>query len=103
MPSQARIANDRLRVADCMHALRGIEEGDNFDGAFRLLKACQVCIEHDLSDANAIDQIRSYALLHPFPRQYGEAEVVKYLRMAERRVKRGGAYMPKAAPSGPAC
>jgi len=103
MPSQARIANDQLRIADCMHALRGIEEGDNFDGAFRLLKACQVCIEHDLSDADAVELIGGYALLHPFPRQYGEAEVVKYLRMAERRVRRGGAYMPKAAPSGPAC
>ncbi len=94
--AKADIAQDELRKADCMHALRAIRKGDNFDGAFRLLRACEVCIEHDLSDADAMELIGGYALLQPFPREYDETEVLKFVRRAEGRTIRGAAYLPKA-------
>ena len=64
---------------------------DKSDGSFRLFTAACRCVEHGLADEDAVRCIREYAGKHPFPREYGDAEIIDRLRDAEQRCERGSA------------
>lgn len=87
----ARLRTTDTSMADCLASMLAIRHPDGNDGSFRLFTVCCRCVEHDLSDGQALSCIRTYAGLRPFPTDWTDAEIVKRLRHAERRVRRGAA------------
>lgn len=73
--------------------LRHKPDANENDGSKRLFAVCCRAVEHDLADGAAVATIRSYAAKHPFPRNYGDAEIVARLRDAEQKTERGSAVV----------
>jgi len=84
------------RVERCLKACRRMRMTDHNDGSARLFAAACRCVEHDLSDEEALACIRDYAREQPFPRDWTDAEVLQRLRQAERRCTRGEALLADA-------
>ena len=84
------------RVERCLRAMRRMGMTDHKDGSARLFAAACRCVEHDLSDDQALDCIRTYAREKPFPQDWTNAEILQRLRQAERRCTRGEALQTDA-------
>lgn len=89
------------RRADCLREMLTIQKGDKFDGSMRLFTVCCRCVEHGLGDSEALDLIRTYAKLRPFPKDWTDDEITRRLRDAERKVRRGAALERGQAPGSP--
>ena len=76
---------------DCLASLLRLKINDHSDGSHRLFVSCCRCVEHDLSDDDAIRCIRQYAGVRPFPKDWTDTQIAKRLRDAERTCKRGEA------------
>jgi hypothetical protein len=63
------------------------------DGSKRLFAVCCRAVEHDLDDESAVEAVREYEAVHPFPRAYSDDEILARVRDAERRVERGSAVV----------
>ena len=86
-PDEATLA----RMRACYRAIKAMKISDKGDGSHRLYSACCRCVEFDLSDAAALSVIAKYAKHQPFPTFWDPSSVLKRLRSAERKVKRGAA------------
>ncbi|MEQ1826533.1 MAG: AAA family ATPase [Pirellula sp.] len=73
----------------CLRAMTNMHVVDHSDGSHRLFAACCRCVEYDLSDSCAVQVIRQYEAVAPFPLQWSDGEIYKRLRSAERKVQRG--------------
>jgi len=80
------------RYESALNAMLAMRMVDHGDGSSRLFAAACRCVEHDLSDEQAVECIRQYARQRPFPRTWPTDAIVKRLRDAEERVERGAAY-----------
>ena len=79
---------DNAALVDMLKILPSTSENDGSSRLFSL--ACRV-VEHDLSDESAIATIRAYEKEHPFPKTWGDQELLQRVRDAEKRddVQRG--------------
>lgn len=77
--------------ARCLMACRRMGMVDHKDGSARLFAAACRCVEHDLSDDEALACIRAYAGEKPFPQEWSDGDILQRLRQAERRCTRGEA------------
>ena len=77
------------RCARCLQSLLRIKTLDGKDGSKRLFAAACRCVEHDLSDSEAVACIRSYAAVKPFPQHYDDIAILARVRDAEKRAERG--------------
>mgnify|MGYP005849831157 CR=1 FL=1 len=77
------------RVERCLRAMRRLRMTDHRDGSARMFAIACRCVEHDLSDQEALTAIHTYAAQNPFPRDWSDEEIVQRLRQAERRTERG--------------
>jgi hypothetical protein len=84
------------RVGRCLAAMLKMNVADRNDGSHRLFAAACRCVEHDLTDAEAVVCLRAYAALKPFPAKWTSADLVKRLRDAERSAERGAAVAEDA-------
>lgn len=75
----------------CLQSMLAMRLVDKNDGSYRLFSAGCRCVEHNLSDADAVACLRAYERYRPFPRPWSDAEIVKRLRDAERHCRRGAA------------
>ena len=82
-------ANDH-RIS-CLNALLAMNVADHNDGSHRLFAACCRCVEHDLSDQEALETVRAYEKNRPFPIQWSDEQILKRIRDAENRCTRGAA------------
>ncbi|WP_347244555.1 DUF3987 domain-containing protein [Thermogutta sp.] len=88
-PSNLReLAAGNGSVAKCLAACRQIGMADVQDGSRRLFAYACRCVEHNLSDADAIRVVRTLERERPFPRAWTDAEILTRLRQAERHVSR---------------
>lgn len=85
-PSDSNSAFD-----DCLASLLKLKISDHSDGSHRLFVSCCRCVEHDLSDDDAMRCIRQYAGVRPFPKDWTDTQIAKRLRDAEKTCKRGEA------------
>lgn len=81
---QSGDANER-----CLQRMLAMSIADHNDGSHRLFAACCRCVEHNLSDTQAIACIRTYERLKPFPKAWSDSQIVQRLRDAEHRCSRG--------------
>jgi putative DNA primase/helicase len=85
----------QLQVLDkperCLRAMLLIGLADHKDGSRRLYTAACRCVEHDLSDGEAVTCIRAYETRRPFPRTWTDPEIIQRLRDAEKVCVRGQA------------
>jgi putative DNA primase/helicase len=72
--------------------------GEN-DGSKRLFAICCRAVEHDLSDAAAVDAVRQYSASHPFPADWSDDDILRRVRDAEREVARGSALSKASWPT----
>ena len=79
------------RVARCLATMLNLDITDKSDGSFRLFAAACRCVEHDLTDDEALVCLRAYAALKPFARKWSPQDLLKRLRDAERKTERGAA------------
>jgi hypothetical protein len=79
--------DDRLDL--CMKAMMKIQAKDRNDGSNRLLSAARQCVRYDLTDEDALIVFRRYSAAFPFQVQWSNADFVRRLRDAEKRVERG--------------
>lgn len=79
------------RFNRCLAAMLAMTVQDQNDGSFRLYAAACRCIEHDLTDMEALVCLHAYMVQRPFPVLYDDKAILKRLRDAERDVKRGSA------------
>jgi len=79
------------RVAQCLAAMLKMDVADKNDGSFRLFSAACRCVEHDLTDTQALSCFRAYAAERPFPTTWSDADILRRLRSAEERCVRGDA------------
>ncbi|NLX12761.1 MAG: DUF3987 domain-containing protein [Phycisphaerales bacterium] len=77
-------------------ALLQIKTTDKADGSRRLYTAACRCVEHGLSDADALAAIRAYSLVRPFPRDWTDAQIIQRIRDAEAKVTRGAAMITES-------
>ena len=82
---------DENRTSRCLGIIRRMQVEDHNDGSKRLLAAACRCVEHDLTDAEALGCIRAYAAERPFPTAWSDADILKRIRSAEERCVRGDA------------
>jgi hypothetical protein len=82
---------DEDRTSRCLGVMRRMHMEDHNDGSKRLLAAACRCVEHDLTDAQAVACIRAYAAERPFPTAWSDGDILKRLRSAEERCVRGDA------------
>jgi hypothetical protein len=87
----ADAASGDNRVDRCFQAMLRMEMADTNDGSGRLFAAACRCVEHGLTDDQALQVIRSYARLRPFPTDWTDEHVLDRLRDAERKCQRGKA------------
>lgn len=87
---------EEQRFADCLCALFRLKLNDQFGGRLRLGLACQRCVEHDLSDDEAVECIFAYCKFRPFPGGVSDDEIISRLRAAENGCRRGAAYAEQA-------
>ena len=79
------------RAARCFAAMLKMKVADRSDGSHRLFAAACRCVEHDLTDTEALVCLKSYGILRPFPRKWSAEEMLVRLRDAERSAERGAA------------
>ena len=77
------------RVGRCLAAMLKMKVADKSDGSHRLFAAACRCVEHDLTDAEAVVCLRAYGALKPFPAKWTTEDLIKRLRDAERSAERG--------------
>lgn len=65
---------------------------DQNDGSKRLLAAACRAIEHNLPDDEAVDAIRQYASIQPFPVTWSNEQILDRIRDAEKKTRRGIAF-----------
>jgi hypothetical protein len=82
---------DEDRTSRCLGVMRRMHMEDHNDGSKRLLAAACRCVEHNLSDGEAVACIRAYAAERPFPTAWSDGDILKRLRSAEERCIRGDA------------
>jgi P4 family phage/plasmid primase-like protien len=85
-PTQAPAAE---KAQQSLAAMLRIRIGDGSDGSKRLYTAACRCVEWDLSDAEALTAIRSYAAVRPFPKDWSDEQILDRVRDAEKKVTRG--------------
>ncbi len=81
----------QVRAHRCLASLLRIEIVDYKDGSRRLFVAACRAVEHDLDNKSAIDVIRTYERLRPFPRRWTDDQITTRLRDAEQTCTRGKA------------
>lgn len=81
------------RNGEALAACRRITMKDGKDGSRRLFALCCRIVEHDCSDVDAIAIIRNITADRPFPKLYGDDEIIQRLRSAERKCERGSALL----------
>jgi hypothetical protein len=91
------------RPAECLRSMLAMRVTDHRDGSHRLFAACCRCIEHDLSDAEAVACIRTYERVQPFPAAWSDTDIVRRLRDAERQCRRGEHKKPSSERIVPSC
>ena len=91
------------RIAVCLDTMLAMRIVDHNDGSYRLFSACCRCVEHDLSDADALACIRRYERERPFPTRWSDADILRRLRDAERHCERGAAFPSVTERVTPAC
>jgi hypothetical protein len=91
-PSTAS-TNGHATLAVLAAMLRHKPDVKESDGSKRLYAIACRAVEHDLSDATAVDTIRHYEAKHPFPRAYSDGEILARLRDAEKKIERGSAIV----------
>jgi len=91
--------SDQERFDRCLAAMLRMNMEDNKDGSKRLFAAACRCVEHDLSDDQAVACIRAYAEQKPFPVAWSDADILKRIRSAERRCIRGDAIEGEGRPA----
>jgi len=64
----------------------------------RLFTAACRCVEHDLADAQAVAAIRAYAQMQPFPTDWTDEQILRRIRDAERKCRRGQALASDDTP-----
>lgn len=79
------------RIDRCFQAILKMQMADANDGSGRLFAAACRCVEHDLTDEQTLNVIRSYARLRPFPTDWTDDQILDRLRDAERKCQRGNA------------
>ena len=79
------------RAADCLSAMLAIRMIDKGDGSMRLYTAACRCVEHDLTDAEAVATIHAYAQMRPFPTHWTDEQIIQRVRDAEAKCRRGAA------------
>lgn len=77
------------RSTACLTGLLRIDMADHQDGSKRLFTAACRCVEHDLTDTEALNTIRAYERVRPFPTAWTDTHIFARLRDAERTVTRG--------------
>ena len=77
------------RVERCLAAMFQIRMADAKDGSKRVYTVACRCVEHDLSDAQAIRAIRDYEHQRPFPQEWTDDQILARVRDAERECERG--------------
>jgi len=77
------------KVDKCFSAMMRLTDPDNGDGSLRLLKAARLAVEHDLTDQQALDCIGKYAHERPFAKPWGDDDILRRVRDAEKKAKRG--------------
>src|SRR5262245_13485673 len=92
-PMQAASTNvdSADRSARCLAAMLRIRITDHRDGSHRLFVAACRAVEYDLNDTTALATIREYARQKPFPRAWNDDEIIRRVRDAEGRCRRGQA------------
>lgn len=91
------------RLSDCLDSMLAMRIVDHNDGSHRLFSACCRCVEHDLSDADAVACIRQYERQQPFPAGWSDADLVRRLRDAEHHCQRGAVLSVATERVAPAC
>lgn len=77
------------RLDGCITAMLKLNVADRNDGSFRLYSVCCRCVEFDLTDSEAMQAVRAYEVVRPFPTRWSDQEIVQRLRDAERSCRRG--------------
>jgi hypothetical protein len=90
----ATVIVPQSRAADCLASMLALNIADKGDGSMRLYTAACRCVEHDLSDLQAVAMIRAYAQVQPFPTDWTDEQIIRRIRDAERRCRRGQALTP---------
>jgi hypothetical protein len=96
VPSQTagndiEITRSDNRFNRCLLAMLSMDIKDHNDGSHRLIAAACRCVEHDLSDTEALVCLRAYEIQRCFPVSYRDDEFVKRIRDAESMTQRGKA------------
>jgi len=103
VPQSREAAPRSDALAHCLQAMLAMRLVDHNDGSYRLFSACCRCVEHDLSDADALACLRAYEQQQPFPTRWTDAEILRRLRDAERHGQRGVALALVTKRVTPAC
>jgi len=85
------IAHSDNRFNRCLFAMLAMDIKDHNDGSHRLIAAACRCVEHDLSDVQALVCLRAYEIQRRFPVPYSDGEFIKRIRDAETMTQRGNA------------
>jgi len=79
------------KVAKCLSAMLQLRGADKTDGTNRLYKVACRCVEHGLSDIEALSVIHTYERVVPFPKRYTDDDILKRVRDAENKAIKGEA------------
>ncbi len=83
-------SNDRIAAA-LAAMLRIKPTKKESDGSCRLHAVACRCVEHDISDTEAVILVRLYSSIYPFPKDYDDREIIRRVRDAEKKIARGSA------------
>lgn len=89
-----------VREQALLAMLRIRPDDDEHDGSNRLLAVCCRAVEHELDDGSAIATIRKYEETHPFPTQWSDDDILRRLRDAERKTRRGAGAIRNTTDTG---
>lgn len=89
---------DDDRLDRCREAVERIRVKDGKDGSRRLYTVACRCVEHDLTDDQAVALVREHERKQPFPRDWSDDEIVARLRDAEKECQRGSALEDQTPP-----
>jgi putative DNA primase/helicase len=94
-PQATQAATTNVDPADrstrCLAAMLRIRITDQRDGSHRLFVAACRAVEYDLDDAAALATICEYTRQKPFPKAWGDDEIIRRVRDAEGQCRRGQA------------
>lgn len=76
------------RINACLATMLRMRTTDQKDGSHRLFAAACRAVEHDLTDAQAIECVRAYAKHRPFPTEWTDEEILDRVRDAEKKCVR---------------